>query len=231
MEKVGDVLGELPEGSRVGVVTLLGSLCPITLGHVQTFIEARRLLLGEAAAPRPRQLEQFDAVLGFISLNGEHYVERKLKQKGEASVSAAERQLLVELAVQDYPWLAWESHEGGSMTTLSKTWPHLSFVHFYMNGADDVVRHRKYAWAGPECRMITMGRPGDTEQAIQGARLAGVDLDMGFFIMGPELPDISSSQARQALVQGHLPEAANMLDPRVLEWCVQHGPWRPTGSK
>ena len=22
-----------------------------------------------------------------------------------------------------------------------------------------------------------------------------------------------------------------MLDPRVLEWCVQHGPWQPTVSK
>ena len=38
-------LAELPMGSNVAVVTLLGSLCPITIGHIKTFEVARRLLL------------------------------------------------------------------------------------------------------------------------------------------------------------------------------------------
>ena len=50
-------------------------------------------------------------------------------------------------------------------------------------------------------RMITMGRPGATEAVERAARRAGVDLDAGRFIMGPELPDISSSEAREALAK------------------------------
>ena len=49
--------------------------------------------------------------------------------------------------------------------------------------------------------MITMGRPGATEAVERAARRAGVDLDAGRFIMGPELPDISSSEAREALAK------------------------------
>ena len=49
--------------------------------------------------------------------------------------------------------------------------------------------------------MITMGRPGATEAVEGAARRAGVDLDAGRFIMGPELPDISSSEAREALAK------------------------------
>ena len=45
MNKLDGILANVEPGSRVGVVTMLGSLCPITLGHVQAFVEARRLLL------------------------------------------------------------------------------------------------------------------------------------------------------------------------------------------
>jgi hypothetical protein len=41
-------LDALPDGAEVAVVSLLGSLNPVTLGHVQCFDEARRLLLGPA---------------------------------------------------------------------------------------------------------------------------------------------------------------------------------------
>eukprot|EP01051_Picozoa_sp_SAG22_P025591 SAG22_NODE_7660_length_719_cov_1.820968_1_plen_80_part_01 len=36
-------LAALPAGARVAVVTMRGSLCPITLGHVQCFTAARAL--------------------------------------------------------------------------------------------------------------------------------------------------------------------------------------------
>ena len=122
VEKVASVLDSLPSGTRVGVVTLLGSLCPITLGHVQGFIEARRLLLGESDHPRPARLERFGAVVGFISLNGDGYVGRKLQKKGEGSLSVRERQHLVQLAAAPHPWLAWESHEGANMAQLAVRW-------------------------------------------------------------------------------------------------------------
>ena len=41
-----------------------------------------------------------------------------------------------------------------------------------------------------------------------------------------ELPDISSSAAREALARGDRARAAALLHPAVLAWCEEHGPWR-----
>ena len=85
-------------------------------------------------------------------------------------------------------------------------------------------RYNKFADVGPQYRMIVLGRPGYTEKALAGARRAGIDA--GNFVMGPELPDISSSAAREALARGDRAGAAALLHPAVLEWCEEHGPWR-----
>ena len=224
LKKLHEALAEVEPKQSVGVVTLLGSLCPVTRGHMQAFIEARRILLGEAGVTRPALLEPFGAVLGLISLNGSSYVDRKLAQKGEASLSAEKRLALVKMAAEELPWLSWEScREGETVGLLRQTHPHLKFVHFIMNGADDVVRYRKYR-VGPQHRMIVLGRPGYTAKALAGARR--VDIDAGNFVMGPELPDISSSAAREALARGDRARAAALLHPAVLEWCEEHGPWR-----
>ena len=200
LKKLHEALADVEPGTSVGVVTLLGSLCPVTRGHVRAFIEARRILLGEVA--RPARLEPFGAVLGLISLNGSSYVDRKLAQKGEASLSAEKRLALVKMAAEELPWLSWEScHEGETVGLLRQTHPHLKFVHFYINGADDVVRYRKYR-VGPQHRMIVLGRPGYTAKALAGASRAGIDLQSGHLVIGPELPDISSSAAREALARG-----------------------------
>merc|ERR1719263_2224755 len=70
-----------------------------------------------------------------------------------------------------------------------------------------------------------MGRPGDTDEVVRAALRAGVDLDAGRFIMGPELPDISSSEARKALARGDLTAAARCLHPSVLAWCHEAAVW------
>ena len=133
----------------------------------------------------------------------------------------------MKLAAEELPWLSWEScREGETVGLLRQTHPHLKFVHFYINGADDVVRYNRFADVGPQYRMIVLGRPGFTEKALAGARRAGVDLDAGHLVMGPELPDISSSAAREALARGDRARAAALLHPAVLEWCEKHGPWR-----
>ena len=223
-------LSMLAEGTDVAVVTLLGSLCPVTRGHISAFLEARKLLIGEEDVPvrRPARLQRFAEVVGLISLNSSSYVNRKLTSKGSNSISRSERQMLVRLAVAELPWMSTEDTEGCSLGALRSAWPHLRFTHFCMNGADDVRRHRKWTLAGPERRMLTMGRPGDTESVLQSARNAGVDLEDGTFIMGPELPDVSSSDARTALSRGDVASASAMLHPDVLAWCVEHGPWTNT---
>lgn len=227
----GAVLDPLPEGSLVAVVTMRGSLCPITLGHMQSFEEARRLLLAEAGVPRPARLEKFAATLGFISLNGDRHVNWKLQDIGEPSLSWATRWHLVELAIADISWMSLETFEGESMEELKRRWSKLTFIHFYMNGADDVVAHSKYTWASRDARYITMGRQGFTEQVIEGMANHGLDADDGLFILGPELPEISSTQARRALAEGDTETLRLLLHPRVTQWCLRHSPYAPSADE
>ena len=225
-ERMAPLLAKLPPGSNVAVVTLLGSLCPITLGHVDAFVEARKLLLDEASPYRPKRLEGFAQVLGFISLNGDMHVAGKLERSGQPSLDAGQRQTLVQLAVSDLPWMGWEAREGVSKRELLRRWPNVNFVHFKMNGADDVAKYRKYLHANSLNRYITMGRPGETEKVVKGMQAAGVDPEDGNCLLGPELPDISSTEARHAIAAGDETTLARLLHPRVAEWCLTNSPWR-----
>ena len=242
---------ELPPGSNVAVLTLLGSLCPITRGHVSAFTQARAMLLDEqTGTKRPANLEKFEAVIGLISPNKYVYVQRKLEQKGQPVLMSNDRDHLCELAITDYPWLNLVAHEGlepgmrvtdhppANIAELRIRWPSLCFQHFVLSGADDVLRFSKYTWYA-ECdaegkryesgRMICLGRPGFTETVIKQATECGIDLDNGNFIMGPELPDISSTDARIALNQGDTKKVLSILEPKVSAWCIKYGPWQPVG--
>merc|ERR1711920_648700 len=59
-----------------------------------------------------------------------------------------------------------------------------------------------------------------------GMASCGVDLDAGLFILGPELPDISATEARRALASSDVETLSSMLHPAVTEWCLHHGPYR-----
>ena len=75
------------------VVSTLGSLCPITLGHVQMHTDARAILLGQAKAAHPPALipEPFAYVLGFFNTNGDRYVSDKLAAKVRGTRGCAPR--------------------------------------------------------------------------------------------------------------------------------------------
>ena len=224
-------LAELPMGTNVAVVTLLGSLCPITTGHTQTFEVARRLLLqesedGKEALLRPAALERFGEVVGFISLNGDRHVEAKLTKKKQPSLDIQQRRHLVNLATSGWNWIGQEDREGSCLQTLRSCMPHLTFIHFFMNGADDVRKYRKWTWADANNRYLTFGRPGDTDAVVNAALRDHIDLDAGYFVMGPELPDVSSTDARIALARGDVVQARRHLHPPVLEWLLAQGPWR-----
>ena len=185
LDRFATLLDPLPTGTSVAVVMLRGSLCPVTIAHVQGFIEARRLLLGEEGMSRPAKLEPFKAVLGFISLNSDEHVSKKLAEKRQASMSYSKRLELVKLAVAEHMWMGVDLGASSMLSTLQARWPRLSFVKLTMNGADDVLKYRKWTQACPEYRLLTLGRRGDTEAVIKAAASAGIDLDAGNFIMGP----------------------------------------------
>lgn len=247
------LLDFLAPGSLVALVSLRGSLCPVTLGHAQGFLEARRLLLGEPSDPspqavvepshsgvesmedrtaagvrRPARLETFAEVLGVLTLNGDRHVQGKLARHGEKHLTYRERRGLVEVATAEYPWLGYARDENATFQALRVRWRELRFVHFTLNGADDVVKYGKFRWPTDSThRYITMGRPGDTEKVRQGMERANIDPEKGHFILGPELPDISATEAREALRQGNQRMLQELLHPKVIEWCGRNGPYQP----
>eukprot|EP00443_Scrippsiella_acuminata_P018117 CAMPEP_0115246836 /NCGR_PEP_ID=MMETSP0270-20121206/41236_1 /TAXON_ID=71861 /ORGANISM="Scrippsiella trochoidea, Strain CCMP3099" /LENGTH=231 /DNA_ID=CAMNT_0002662071 /DNA_START=100 /DNA_END=795 /DNA_ORIENTATION=- len=220
LEGMAPTLDALPARTEVAVVTLLGSLCPVTRGHVQGFLEAREVLLGRSELT-PEGLECFGQVVGFISLNSDRHVGQKMMQKGQALLDIRTRQHLVKLAIEEYTWLATERREGESLEQLKQRWPQLRFVHFRMNGADDVANHRKWVMSDAQNRFITMGRPGFTEKVVHGMTTDNVD--PRHFILGPELPDISSTAVREALGRRDMEALEQLLHPSVAQWCLSKG--------
>lgn len=223
-------LGKLPDGASVAVISMLGSLCPITLGHVQCYIEARRIILDdcEKRAPRPAHLEHFQDCLGLVRLNGDGYVSSKLAQKGQETINREDRSHLVNLATADYPWLCLDN---GFSMLMRKLWPRFQFTVFDMNGADDVVKYQKWSQAGPSNRMITMGRHGSTAAVMAGMKASKVNPDDGNCFLGPELPDISSTEARRAISLGNRQKALTMLHPSVADWMLsRHVHARPSSG-
>lgn len=219
----------LEPGTTVAVVSMVGSLCPVTLAHVQAFEEARAVLLGSRDGfPRPAGLEPFSSVVGLAVLNGDRFVGNKLARAGaRRALNVEERGLLVTLATEHLPWLQLLAVDGrtaqfAGVAALRAEFPRLTFSHFQMNGADDVVKHSKWCMAGPDNRMITMGRPGATERVLKGMAEIGLPLDSGDFVMGPELPDISSTEVRAALDRRDAVRLRDLLHPRVMEWCLKH---------
>jgi hypothetical protein len=231
------VLGALEDGATVAVLSLLGSLNPVTLGHVQCFDEARKILLGSngeeddqsSLRHRPARLEGFDGCLGLLELNSDQRVGKKMAEAGDVLIPQTQRSELVQLSTADKPWLGcgWPQF----MDDLQVGWPNLNFVHFEVNGADDVVKYGKF-WSQPSARMIVMGRPGSTEAVRAGmadahdrlGRPCPIDGDDPNFVMGPELPDISSSAARRATRAGDGETLSQLVHPAVSAWLLQQ-PW------
>jgi len=223
------LLSSLPEGANVAMVSMLGSLCPITLGHVQCFEEARKIILADPSSgvPRPKRLQHFDECLGLIQLNGDGYVLRKVREKGQKGLDIGQRGDMARLATADHLWLNYEDREARVLlnSVLSrKRFEHLNFVEFEMNGADDVVKYAKWTYLtsrGCSSRMIVMGRPGFTSQVLQGMAEVGLDRDDGKFIVGPELPDVSSTAAREASQKNDLPTLLSILHPSVADFLLK----------
>eukprot|EP00440_Ansanella_granifera_P061532 gb/GFBE01066712.1/.p1 GENE.gb/GFBE01066712.1/~~gb/GFBE01066712.1/.p1 ORF type:complete len:274 (+),score=50.08 gb/GFBE01066712.1/:1-822(+) len=232
LAKFAAVLDGLPPGSDVALVTMTGSCCPVTLAHVMAFEKARDLLLGELADhPRPKRMEHFQEVLGLLSLNSDRHVSSKMSEKGDKAISFADRATLVQLASAELPWMDFnDMREHLAAQALQERWPNLKIVRYSMNGADDVLKYEKWNGCSESKRAIAMGRPGFTDKVRTKATRAKADSQNGYFILGPELPDISSSRVRSALKSGDLEELGQLLHPEVVRWCLSQGPYKIAGG-
>ena len=215
-EKFRPLLSQLKEGSKVAVITMTGSCCPITKAHVMAFEVARDFLIAKEAE------EEFQEVLGILCLNSDNHVWWKLSQIGQEMIDWSNRIMLASLATEQI-WWAGVSYikERWAVQDFKEVWPSLKFIQYHMNGADDVLKYQKWTWAVEDERYITMGRPGFTEE------LKSLAPETKLFLIGPELPEISSSQVRAALREEDNDALDRFLHPAVKSWCLRHSPYGP----
>ena len=223
-------LEALTSGGRVAIVTMIGTFCPITVAHIDAFIQARSLLLGKCAPLVPCKLEQYDLVLGFIGLNQDAWTVSKLANQGEpyatAGVSINDRKHMVDLATSDQDWIY---HYNRSLMCVpviadpkmlcQERFPNIDFVQYLLNGADDVQKYEKWRHCDKNQRLITVGRPGYTEKVCKC--ILDSKVDPAFCVLGPELSGISSTMVREALRDDKPAEfLQDKLHPKVFEWCT-----------
>ncbi len=217
-EKFKTTLESLKPGSQVAVITMAGSCCPVTRAHCMAFEVARDLL-----KERTQRTQQYAEILGALSLNSDNYVWKKLAKKDDDEIIHwSDRAMLVQLATEEIPWLSVSFlREKWVLWDLKKSWTSINFVQYHLNGADDVLKYEKWTRAvDAESRFIAMGRPGYTEE------LKKLAAETPFFFIGPELPDISSSQVRAALYEEDLQSLEKLLHHSVTSWCLTHSPYR-----
>ena len=164
-----------------------------------------------------------------------------MKRMGEVAISAQSRRMLVDLAVEDIAWISSHRNAWASLAELQSSFPKLRFIHYEVDGADVALKNRTWRRCSEQSRRVAMGRAcadgesNPTQEIIAMAQQDGIDIAAGRFIIGPELPDISSSRVRAALRAGDLAALRGMLHPRVLDWNLTAGPYTPssqsTGAK
>ena len=143
--------------------------------------------------------------------------DRRQASKGHASLDTQRRRELFELAVADLPlvgttsaWLTGSAPQG-----LCRRWPGIRFQVWDLNGADDVARYKKWTSAraqvvigregAPSARRADVLAPirgaGFTEavMAQSGAYFAERGTGSARFVIGPQMPDISATAARDAI--------------------------------
>ena len=198
---------------------MMGSFCPVTLAHVQCYIDARDIILKQASCPTKSQ-GQFDECLGLVRLNHDSHVRDKVAGTKDTMIIYKDRCHLINLAATGHPWLSYD--DGYGLWRFQKRWPSLKFTSYDMNGADDVFKKKKWTrlseWGSH--RMIVVGRPGFTQMVHDGMQSDGIYYDNERCLFVPEISDVSSTEARRASKEGD--EAVHaMLHPDVAAWLVQ----------
>eukprot|EP00930_Biecheleria_cincta_P088478 TRINITY_DN77720_c0_g1_i1.p1 TRINITY_DN77720_c0_g1~~TRINITY_DN77720_c0_g1_i1.p1 ORF type:complete len:335 (-),score=54.96 TRINITY_DN77720_c0_g1_i1:95-1099(-) len=206
-----------PENSRIAVVTMQGSMCPVTRAHVDAVLEARKLLRGlksrlAEVAQRPKQLPKFDIVIGFIGVNEDDYVSSKLGGRTHSAgfLHADVRRELIDLATSKHDWIVSCSNIWKCAQELLDVFPKRDIAWYELDGADVALKSRTWnkAWKGR--RYACVGRPADpgmdngTEAVIRNMEEADKGLTsewyhQGNYLILPELPAISSTKVRRAV--------------------------------
>lgn len=211
MPNLDGILQSLKPGQSVGVVTLSGALSPVHVMHVEILREACELVRDRHAA-----------AIAFLAPSSESYVNYKL---GAEALPLELRNRCCQAVAQDTTWLGvcpWGEANSGfvcdaTVAYLQASFPDLKFQGYEVAGADYALRAQLWHRASAKRGAVAFRRKGDTAQLE--AEVSGAAQNP-FFILGPELADVSSTAVREHLFSDGSAEnreaLATMLPPEVL---------------
>merc|ERR1712046_181121 len=200
--------------------------------------DARNVICGEdGKCTAPEDLEAFSEAIGFMGCNNDGHIQRKLQRLNppvHEIIPYESRQMLVELATQEYDWLWFKEKPFEAFEELQRQPSQLHIKHFEVIGADNSLYTKPWRRVTDTERIILMGRPADpgenngTEAMHRAMRKDNYDItSTSKCIMGPELADISSTAARKALWAGDVERLRKLLHPAVMDWNLNEGPYAP----
>jgi hypothetical protein len=233
VQKVLSKIHALEPLSHVAVITYVGSLCPVTRAHISCVEEARKIVMDEPtsfACPVSRPaIEKPDLAVAVISVNSDFYVRAKLRKNGEVALTSDQRLLLIDFATKDLDWVGCHHNAWRAFAELKDRFPNIRFSHFEVDGADVALNKEVWTHCADHHKWIVLGRscgPGEFDQTKLIVEMINAgEIVPGNFIMGPILPDISSTKVRAALNVKDIDALREMLHPDVLEWLLAHNPY------
>ena len=250
-DDVSSKLAQYTQGD-IAVVSMIGSMNPVTRAHIRCLVEARDIMLNENNESRPPDLQKFKDCIGFVHLNPDAHLARKFRNNDFYGLEVREE--LVRLAIKDegLDWLQvgklaykYDDEVGldravsVALEDLNERHKDLKFVEYDVNGADDVVNNNKVAWAGkkhrfrkmnvrngkeaPACFVTFLRDKHDNIGLMQHIQDAGFDPPNKYCIVGPEIEDFSSTAVRQALERRDIEGLRVMVHDLVADKLLEPG--------
>ena len=239
-------LNSLPPNSKVAILELVGSLCPIHKGHVDTLVESRKMILNQQMQYPPpdpynkpilfNDTQPFDYVIGIINQNPDSHVRSKMAEKDPENgeyIDVINRNLLSRMAVLDYDWCL--ADYGVRNFTMGKYKNKLEFIKFEISGTDDSLKYQKHINDGSydeKNRLLIILRrdeknPKDNQKLLSSLETHGYNPDIPdrLIVVGPMLPDISSSKIREALKTKNNIVLDTMLNKCVKDKLLKENLW------
>ena len=204
----------------IAMVNYTGSFHPVTKGHVNMVEKAHAILTGKNQKDllTTNSCLRYDMVVVVVALNDDAYLAEKMKEKRENNImwNFQQRKKMLSVATRNLPYVFVSSKNASKTIQEITEDPQVKRVakvtRYELNGADDVVKHKK--WLNKN-NLITVGRGGvDTDTAVlEQAKHMNAN---SFIVIRGDEDDISSTKVRRLLNEKKYKEMEKYVDKDVV---------------